>query len=70
MDSKILVAPARYITVTLAAVVTGYTESAIYNKISKGDWVENKEWRRGPDGKPLVDLQGYERWVERQSRAA
>ena len=44
--------------------VTGYTAKAIKRKIETGAWVEGREYRRAPDGHLLVDLVGYERWVE------
>lgn len=59
-----LLTPARYVTVRLASQLTGYSESAIYTKISTGVWEELKVWRRAPDGRVLVDLQGYLKWAE------
>lgn len=56
--------PARYVLLPLASLVTGYTVKAMERKIERGDWVEGKVWRRAPDGRILVDLVGYERWVE------
>jgi hypothetical protein len=60
--------PERYVTIGLAATVTGYTIVAIETKIARGIWVEGHEWRRAPDGRILIDLQGYERWVEASPR--
>jgi hypothetical protein len=50
----------------VAQLVTGYTVKAIERKIERGDWIEGQVWRRAPDGHIMVDLQGYERWVERR----
>lgn len=55
--------PARYVVIKLAAQLTGYTARAIEHKIYRGDWREGIEYRRGPDGRILIDMQGYARWV-------
>jgi len=64
------VAPARYVTIALAAALHGYTVDAIETKIARGVWTEGREYRRAPDGRILVDMRGVERWVEGQSLAA
>lgn len=56
------VAPSRFVTIKVAALVTGLTESAIRSKIHAGKWVEGREYRRC-DGGVFVDLKGYESWV-------
>jgi hypothetical protein len=53
----------RYVTIEEAAMRTGYTISAINHKIDNGVWIEGKVWVRAPDGRRLVDRDGYERWV-------
>jgi hypothetical protein len=30
----------------------------------RGDWREGKVWRRAPDGRIVIDVLGYQRWVE------
>lgn len=57
------VAPLRMVTIKLASMVTGYSPRAIESKIQRGDWQENQEWRRAPDGRVLVDLEGYLKWA-------
>jgi hypothetical protein len=57
------VAPARFVTIPLAASITGLTASAIRTKIARGVWVEGREYVRAPDGHVMVDMRGYERWV-------
>lgn len=59
------VAPAPYVTIPLAARITGYTEKAIRRKIEDGVWVEGREYVRAPDGHILVSMRGFERWAER-----
>lgn len=66
----VTVQPARYVTISLAAAVTGYTEKAIERKIEDGVWLEGKEWKRAADGRILIDLEGYSRWVENRRQAA
>ena len=65
-NAAVIVNPARYVLLPLAAVVTGYTVKAMQRKIERGDWQEDKVWRRAPDGRVLIDLVGYQRWVERR----
>jgi hypothetical protein len=65
LDEKtILVAPAKYVLLPLAEAITGYTVKAIERKIERGDWVEGKVWIRAPDGRILINIPGYEKWVE------
>jgi hypothetical protein len=60
------IATSRYVLLPLANLITGYTVKAMERKIERGDWREGKEWRHAPDGRVLIDLQGYQRWVEGQ----
>ena len=59
-----VIVPARYVLLPLANAITGYTVKAMERKIERGDWAEGKVWRRAPDGRILIDIQGYQRWVE------
>jgi len=63
-DAAIMVASARYVLLPLAQRLTGYSVKAMQRKIERGDWPEHKVWRHAPDGHVLIDLVGYERWVE------
>ena len=56
---------ADYVTILVAAAMTGYSAKAIRRKIEDGVWVEGREFRRAPDGHVLVSVKGYEQWVER-----
>ena len=58
------VVPTRYVLLPLAELVTGYTVKAMERKIERGDWEEGRVWRRAPDGRILIDLVGYQKWVE------
>ena len=61
--SIVLVAPAPYVRITLAATITGYTEKAIRRKIADGVWREGAVWRKAPDGSILISIKGYTEWV-------
>ncbi|WP_321789449.1 excisionase [Paraburkholderia sp. J94] len=68
MESQIAhVSPAPYVTIALAAVITGLTEKAIRRKIEDGKWIEDREYRRSPDGGIFISLKGYQQWVERRA---
>ena len=54
----------KYKTIKQFAAESGYTESAIRTKCSKGTWPEGQVWIRAPDNKPLINVEGYHTWVE------
>lgn len=58
------VRPARYVLLPLASTLTGYTVKAMERKIERGDWLERRVWIRAPDGRILIDMDGYHQWVE------
>jgi hypothetical protein len=45
-------------------MLNGHSVKAIQCKIHRGEWQEGKVCRRAPDGRILIDIAGYERWVE------
>ena len=53
-----------YKTVNQFSAESGYTEAAIRAKCADGTWPEGIVWRRAPDGKPLISVEGYNSWVE------
>ena len=59
-----IVSPAPYVTVALAATITGLTDKAIRRKMEEGKWLEGREYRRSPDGGIFISMEGYKRWVE------
>jgi hypothetical protein len=59
------VSPAPYITVALAATITGLSERAIRRKMQDGKWLEGREYRKSPDGGIFISIKGYMAWVER-----
>jgi hypothetical protein len=48
----------------VANLITGYSVKAMERKIERGDWSEGKVWKRAPDGHILIDMVGYQNWVE------
>jgi hypothetical protein len=58
------IAPARYVLLPLASTITGYTVKAMERKIERGDWLEGRVWKRAPDGHIVVDVLGYQNWIE------
>lgn len=55
--------PARFVTIPVAAAITGLTQKAIERKIEKGEWAEGLQYRRR-DGRTFIDIKGYEKWIE------
>ncbi len=61
----IQVAAASYVTVDLAAFLTGLSEKAIRRKIEDGKWIEGREYRRSPDKGIFISMKDYDKWVEK-----
>lgn len=59
----ILVPSVRHVTIERFHELSGYTPDAVRSKIKRGDWLEGAVWIKAPDGRILIDLEGYERWV-------
>jgi hypothetical protein len=59
----IQITSARFVTIELAAILTGLSEGAIRMKKAKGVWLEGRQWVLR-DGRVLIDMEGYERWAE------
>jgi hypothetical protein len=64
MPPPAAIVPSRYVLLPLAALSTGYSIKAMERKIEQGVWVQGKVWRRAPDGHIVIDLVGYQKWVE------
>ncbi len=54
----------RYVTIKKFEELTGYTAKAVQSKMARGDWLRDREYLKAPDGRILMDLQGFERWAE------
>lgn len=56
----------RYVLIAKFCEMTGYSDKAVRRKIEEGVWLQNQVYRRAPDGHILIDMEGFERWVEGQ----
>jgi len=54
----------RYIRIPFFCQQTGWTEKSVRRKIEDGVWIAGREYKKAPDGAILIDVEGYERWVE------
>lgn len=54
-------------TIDKFSEVSRYSKAAIRSKIKRGQWLEGLEWKKAPDGRNLISIEGYERWVEGQA---
>lgn len=57
--------PAPYVTVKLAAAMTGLSQKAIRRKMENGKWLEGREYRRSPDGGIFISIKGFTAWLEK-----
>lgn len=55
--------PVRYVLINRFVEITGYTEDAVRSKMKTGVWLQDVVWLQAPDGRILIDLEGYEEWV-------
>src|SRR5690348_17223311 len=53
-----------YVQIWKFCELTGYTEEAVRAKIKTGVWLQNRVWRKAPDGRILINIDGYRDWVE------
>lgn len=60
----------RFVTLARFAELSGYSEKAVSRKIEDGVWLEGHEYVRAPDGRLLIDMEGFERWAEGRRAAA
>ncbi|UPG88484.1 excisionase [Luteibacter aegosomaticola] len=56
----------RYVTIGKFAAESGYSENAVRAKIKNSVWLEGNVWKHAPDGRVLIDTEGYEKWVDGQ----
>lgn len=54
----------KYVTINKFVEISGYTKDAINSKIKRGDWPEGFVYTKAPDGRILINIVGYEQWVE------
>jgi hypothetical protein len=54
----------RFVTIKKFSELSGYSERAIRCKIDLGVWLEGVQYKRAPDNRILIDMEGYQKWVE------
>lgn len=54
----------KYKTIRQFAAESGYSEAAIRSKIREGVWIQDHVWRKAPDRRILISVEGYNEWVE------
>jgi hypothetical protein len=45
------------------------TPDAVRSKIKRGDWLEGQVWIKAPDGRILINTEGFEKWATSQDPA-
>jgi len=53
----------RFVTIEMASKSIGLSRRAIQSKIHKCVWVLNRQYRKGPDGRIYIDIEGVEKWI-------
>lgn len=53
----------RFVTIDKHALESGYTQHAIRAKIRDKVWREGEVWVKAPDGRILIDAEGYDAWA-------
>lgn len=67
--SPIVTAPVFHVQLGVFESLTGYSPDAVQKMIKCGEWREGVHFRR-KRGRVLVDLRGYNEWVEGQQQEA
>lgn len=62
MEASVQIAPARFVTIKLAANITGLTVKAIQGKMARGVWLAGKHYKKA-DGGIFIDMKEIELWV-------
>lgn len=60
----------RYVTIAKFSELSGYTAKACQRKIEDCVWLEGEVWVRAPDGRVLIDVEGFQRWVTKGTAPA
>ncbi|WP_422156543.1 excisionase [Vreelandella titanicae] len=55
--------PVDHVTIERFSELTGYSEFAVRSKIKRGDWRQDEQFFKAPDGRILMSLEGYAQWV-------
>ena len=66
--AELALVPGANVGIDLAAAMFGTTRSSIENRISKGVWLEGRQYHRAPDGTIWVNVKGVNQWVASKRR--
>ncbi|GAA4648108.1 hypothetical protein GCM10023116_03720 [Kistimonas scapharcae] len=58
----------RFVLIKKFCELTGYTPKAVERKIENGVWLKGRVWVKAPDGRRLVNMEEYDKWVEENQR--
>lgn len=58
----------RWVLITKASEVYGYSEEAIRTKTKRGIWRHGEVWLRAPDGRVIINLDAVDAWLLRARR--
>ena len=53
-----------FVTLTHFHKLTGYSPAAVRGKIRRLEWLEGIHYQKAPDGRLLIHLGEYEKWVK------
>lgn len=54
----------KYVTIPKFSAESGYAEDAVRTKIRDGVWLQDVVWIKAPDGRVLIDIEGFHAWAE------
>jgi len=54
-----------WVTIAQFSSYSGYSAHAINAKRKEGVWLEGEVWKKAPDNRILISLEGYNQWVEK-----
>ena len=60
----------RFVLIAKFTELTGYTQKAAETKISRGIWLQGREYVQAPDGRILMDMEGFNKWAASQPAVA
>ncbi len=53
----------RFVTIKKYSELSGYSDRAIQTKIERGILLQDKHYKKAPDGRVLIDISEIERWI-------
>lgn len=56
--------PNYWVTLNKANDIFGYSPEALRGKINRGQLAQGDHWRKAPDGRLLIHVERFNRWLE------